>query len=293
MWQRFTASARQVVFYSQEEAQRLGEGYVSTEHLLLGITRDSQTTASRVLAQLGISLEAVRTEVEKGVARGDSIPSQDMTLTPRGKRVIDLAYEEARSLGDDYIGTEHLLLGLIREGEGLAGRVLAKLGARLDNARQFVRDDPEKIRSAAQAPMGSTAPSMSTPEYFAKLSFMFRARQGWRVAESLVQLLMAESHQVPAVLLTLGSNYASVLRGIEYGLMEEFVQGDEPPSPSLTDLFQVASEEARALESPAVTPDHMILALIVDGRSRVVQSFMNAGLTADILRAEIVRQQGA
>lgn len=138
MWQRFTERARKVVFYAQEEAQKFGEGYVSTEHLLLGLVRESDSVAARVLEKLGVNLNRIRAEVEKQLPRGDGRPSQDMTLTPRAKRVIDLAYDEARNLNNNYIGTEHLLLGLIREGDGLAGRVLAKLGVELERARREV-----------------------------------------------------------------------------------------------------------------------------------------------------------
>ncbi|MBX3096359.1 MAG: ATP-dependent Clp protease ATP-binding subunit [Fimbriimonadaceae bacterium] len=138
MWQRFTERARKVVFYAQEEAQKFGEGYVSTEHLLLGLVRETDSVAARVLERLGVGLMRIRGEVEKQLPRGEVRPSQDMTLTPRAKRVIDLAYDEARNLNNNYIGTEHLLLGLIREGDGLAGRVLAKLGIELDRARREV-----------------------------------------------------------------------------------------------------------------------------------------------------------
>ncbi len=138
MWQRFTERARKVVFYAQEEAQKFGEGYVSTEHLLLGLVRDEDSVAARVLDKLGVSLERVREEVEKQLPRADRRTVQEMSLTPRAKRVIDLAYDEARSLNNNYIGTEHLLLGLIREGEGLAGRVLAKLGVDIERARAEV-----------------------------------------------------------------------------------------------------------------------------------------------------------
>lgn len=138
MWQRFTEPARRVIFYAQEEAQTFGEGYVSTEHILLGLVRFDNTLAERVLQAMGCDLKQVRSEVTKQLPRGDGRPSQDMSLTPRAKRVIDMAYDEARNLNNNFIGTEHLLLGLIREGEGLAGRVLAKLGVRLDLTRQTV-----------------------------------------------------------------------------------------------------------------------------------------------------------
>ena len=140
MWQRFTERARRVVFFAQEEAGRLGENYVSTEHLLLGLVRENDSVAARILDRMGVSLGRIRSEIERQVTRGDGRLGQDMQLTPRAKRVIDLAYDEARQLGNNYIGTEHLLLGLIREGEGLAGRVLAKLGVDLSNTRLEVRD---------------------------------------------------------------------------------------------------------------------------------------------------------
>ena len=138
MWQRFTERARRVVFFAQEEAGRLGENYVSTEHLLLGLVRENDSVAARILERMGVSLGRIRSEIERQVQRGDGRAGQDMQLTPRAKRVIDLAYDEARQLSNNYIGTEHLLLGLIREGEGLAGRVLAKLGVELERTRREV-----------------------------------------------------------------------------------------------------------------------------------------------------------
>lgn len=111
---------------------------MSTEHLLLGLVRESDSVAARVLERLGVTLTKIRSEVEKQLPKSDARPSQEMTLTPRAKRVIDLAYDEARNLNNNYIGTEHLLLGLIREGDGLAGRVLMKLGIELDRARREV-----------------------------------------------------------------------------------------------------------------------------------------------------------
>ncbi len=161
MWQRFTERARKVVFYAQEEAQKFGEGYVSTEHLLLGLVREADSVAARVLDKLGVSLNRVRAEVEKQLPRGDARPNQDMTLTPRAKRVIDLAYDEARNLNNNYIGTEHLLLGLIREGDGLAGRVLAKLGVELEKARREVMglqdNDTQQKSTSSSRPSSSSS----------------------------------------------------------------------------------------------------------------------------------------
>jgi len=152
MWQRFTERARRVVFFAQEEAGRLGENYVSTEHLLLGLVRENDSVAARILDRLGVSLGRIRSEIERQVTRGDGRLGQDMQLTPRAKRVIDLAYDEARQLNNNYIGTEHLLLGLIREGEGLAGRVLAKLGRDLERTRREVMALQDTDSTAAATP---------------------------------------------------------------------------------------------------------------------------------------------
>lgn len=163
MWQRFTERARKVVFYAQEEAQKFGEGYVSTEHLLLGLVRESDSVAARVLDKLGVSLSRIRAEIEKSLPRGEARPNTDMSLTPRAKRVIDLAYDEARNLNNNYIGTEHLLLGLIREGDGLAGRVLAKLGVELEKARREVmalQDNETQSRPSSRS--GSSPSSVGS-----------------------------------------------------------------------------------------------------------------------------------
>ena len=164
MWQRFTERARRIVFFAQEEAGRLGENYVSTEHLLLGLVRENDTVAARILDRLGVSLNRIRSEIERQVTRGDGRLGQDMQLTPRAKRVIDLAYDEARQLSNNYIGTEHLLLGLIREGEGMAGRVLAKLDVKLEHTRSEVMalQDSDSHMVADRA--GQQRPRMETPD---------------------------------------------------------------------------------------------------------------------------------
>jgi ornithine carbamoyltransferase len=138
MWQRFTERARRVVFFAQEEAARLGEKYVGTEHLLLGLVRENDSVAARILDRLGVPLGRIRSDIERQVTRGQGHTGKDMQLTPRAKRVIDLSSEEAQQLNNNYIGTEHLLLGLIREGDGLAARVLIKLGADLERTRREV-----------------------------------------------------------------------------------------------------------------------------------------------------------
>ncbi len=141
MWQRFTEDARKVVFYAQEEAGRLGEHYVGSPHLLLGITREidmlsaDPSVAIVLLEQLGVDVAALHAEMLAQTPRGSDRLGRDMQLTPRAKRVIDLAYDEARQLKHSYIGTEHLLLGLLRETDGTTFAVLSQFGVTLDAVR--------------------------------------------------------------------------------------------------------------------------------------------------------------
>src|SRR5437763_1157358 len=161
MWQRFTERARRVVFFAQEEAARLGENYVGTEHLLLGLVRENDSVAARILDRLGVPLSRIRSDIERQVTRGHGNLGQDMQLTPRAKRVIDLAYEEARELNNNYIGTEHLLLGLIREGDGLAARVLKQEGAEYDTTKEVVRLMQEGAVNLDQEAVAGTSPEQA------------------------------------------------------------------------------------------------------------------------------------
>src|ERR1035438_636575 len=118
MFERFTDRARRVVVLAQEEARMLNHNYIGTEHLLLGLIHEGEGVAAKVLESMGISLEAVRQQVEEIVGRGKDAPSGHIPFTPRAKKVLELSLREAQILGHNYIGTEHILLGLIREGEG-------------------------------------------------------------------------------------------------------------------------------------------------------------------------------
>jgi Clp amino terminal domain, pathogenicity island component len=138
MFERFTDRARRVVVLAQEEAVGLKHNYIGTEHLLLGLIREREGVAAKTLESLGISLEAVRGEVEQIIGEGQAAPSGQIPFTPRAKKVLELSLREALALGHNYIGTEHILLGLIREGEGVAAQVLVKLGGELALVRQAV-----------------------------------------------------------------------------------------------------------------------------------------------------------
>src|SRR5579884_2676655 len=135
---KFTERARKVLTLAQEEAQRFNHNYIGTEHLLLGLVREGDGVAAKVLSNLGVELQKVRSAVEFIIGRGERQVSGDIGLTPRAKKVIELAVDEARRLGHHYIGTEHLLLGLIREGEGIAAGVLESLGVNLEKVRTEV-----------------------------------------------------------------------------------------------------------------------------------------------------------
>src|SRR6266581_2236416 len=132
---RFTERAKKVLGLAQEEAQRFQHNYIGTEHLLLGLIREGEGVAAKVLSNLGVELNQVREAVEAMIGRGDRIVLGEIGLTPRAKKVIELAVDEAHRLNHDYIGTEHLLLGLVREGEGIAAGVLQSLGVPLKKVR--------------------------------------------------------------------------------------------------------------------------------------------------------------
>ncbi len=138
MFERFTDRARRVIVLAQEEARLLKHDYIGTEHLLLGLIREGEGVAGKALEVLGIRLEALRSQVEEVIGQGQRAPSGHVPFTPRAKKVLELSLREALELGHDYIGTEHLLLGLVREGEGVAAQVLVKLGADFPRVRQQV-----------------------------------------------------------------------------------------------------------------------------------------------------------
>ncbi|MFO8101025.1 MAG: Clp protease N-terminal domain-containing protein, partial [Dehalococcoidia bacterium] len=158
---KFTERARKVLALAQEEAQRFNHSYISTEHILLGIVSEGTGVGTQVLANLGVDMEKVKTAVEFVIGRGESRSQGEVGLTPRAKKVIELAVDEARHLNHNYIGTEHLLLGLLREGEGVAAGVLESLGVSLEKARAEVLRFLNESMPQGKAPAG-TGPSSGT-----------------------------------------------------------------------------------------------------------------------------------
>lgn len=225
-----------MVFFAQEEAQKFGEGYVSTEHLLLGLVRESDSVAARVLEKLGVSLNKIRTEVEKALPRGEGGKTSEMALTPRAKRVIDLAYDEARNLSNNYIGTEHLLLGLVREGDGLAGRILAKLGIELEKARAEVRalqdndTSPRTSSKSGNKEAGANAKTQTLDEFGRDLTEL--AREGkldpvvgrQQEIERVMQILTRRTKNNPCLIGDPGVGKTAIAEGLALRI----VSGDIP-----------------------------------------------------------------
>jgi ATP-dependent Clp protease ATP-binding subunit ClpC len=174
MFERFTDRARRVVVLAQEEARLLNHNYIGTEHLLLGLVHEGEGVAAQALTQLGVSLEAVRAEVTQIIGQGAQAPTGHIPFTPRAKKVLELSLREALELGHNYIGTEHILLGLLREGQGVGAQVLVKLGAGRDRVRQVVVQllagyaggvPPEQAAAASRPPV---APVVGGPGFYAE-----------------------------------------------------------------------------------------------------------------------------
>ena len=168
MFERFTEKAIKVIMLAQEEARRLGHNFVGTEQVLLGLIGEGTGVAAKTLKSMGVNLKDARTEVEKIIGRGSGFVAVEIPFTPRAKRVLELSWDEARQLGHNYIGTEHLLLGLIREGEGVAARVLENLGVDLNKIRSNVvkilgESKPQTVSSGGSSSSSSSSTKAKTP----------------------------------------------------------------------------------------------------------------------------------
>jgi ATP-dependent Clp protease ATP-binding subunit ClpA len=196
MFERFTDRARQALVLAQSEARALNHDYVGTEHILLGLLDEERSLAARALAALDVGLDAVRDQVKETVGVGSWAPSGHIPFTPRAKKVLELSLREALLLGDDYIGTEHLLLGLLREGDGVAAQVLVRLGCDLNRVRQQVLllqgEAKGRVRVAEAA--GPVAPGEAAEQIMRR-----RAVPRERVVAELQRALARLTERVDAI----------------------------------------------------------------------------------------------
>lgn len=225
MFERFTEKAIKVIMLAQEEARRLGHNFVGTEQVLLGLISEGTGVAAKTLKTMGVTLKDARVEVEKIIGRGSGFVAVEIPFTPRAKRVLELSWDEARQLGHNYIGTEHLLLGLIREGEGVAARVLENLGVDLNKVRSNVIKmlGESKPTAAATASAGGSSGKTKTPSLDEFGTDLTLAAQEQRLdpvvgrekeIERVIQILARRTKNNPVLLGEPGVGKTAVVEGL-------------------------------------------------------------------------------
>ena len=233
---RFNDRAKRVLALAQDEAIRFNHNYIGTEHLLLGLVREGEGVAARVLDSLGVELSKVRTAVEFIIGRGDSTTSpSEITLSPRTKKVIELAIDEARKLGHSHVGTEHLLLGLVREGEGIASGVLESLGVSLEKVRHQViatlgQQHPATAETAAAGGKSASSKTPTLDQLGVNLTAMAKAQQldpvigREKEIERVIQILSRRTKNNPALIGEPGVGKTAIAEGLAHRI----VKGDVP-----------------------------------------------------------------
>ncbi len=223
-FEKFTERARKVLTLAQEEAQRFNHNYIGTEHILLGLVREGDGVAAKVLSNLGVELDRVRSAVEFIIGRGERAVTGEIGLTPRAKRVIELAVDEARRLNHNYIGTEHLLLGLLREGEGVAAGVLESLGVSLEK----VRTETVRLLSQSTPQASGVRPSTRTPtldQLSVDLTAMARADKldpiigRHKEIERVIQILSRRTKNNPCLIGEPGVGKTAIVEGLAHRIV--------------------------------------------------------------------------
>jgi ATP-dependent Clp protease ATP-binding subunit ClpA len=294
--------------FAQEEATQFGAEYIETEHLLLGITRDLEHVAAQMLARLGISLGRLRERIEQQATRGLRNPEQPLEGTPQTRRTIELAYAEAEALGHNYIGTEHLLLGLIREGSGLAARALMELGATVERAREvlqagsFAPAPPTGKSHIAEVPFWlppQSAPAAGIP--WAKLTERARRvmsgaheearRLGYCYvgAHCLLLALAREDNLATRILDRLGVSIARLRGEVEQGMLRPGPGWSEKCElePDVQAIVELAWEEAQALSHNYLGAEHLLLGFLRQEGRQTSAILVRLGVSLERVREEI------
>jgi ATP-dependent Clp protease ATP-binding subunit ClpA len=332
MFDRFTDRAKKVMNLARQESQRLNHGYLGTEHVLLGLVQEGSGVAANVLKNMGIDLTKIRMEVEKIVKTGPSMVTMgQLPFTPRGKKVLELSMEEAGNLGHNYIGTEHLLLGLIKENEGIAAQVLLNLGIKLQDVRDEVlkflgaetgEDDDDEI--SVDEPTGggagrwrsripdNTGPKSELKDYLKVFDrFTDRAKKVMNLARQKAQRFNHEYLGTEHVLLGLvqeGSGVAAnVLKNMGNDLtkirmeVEKIMKtgpsmvtmGQLPFTPRTKKVLELSMEEAGNLDHNDIGTEHLLLGLIKENEGIAAQVLLNLGIKLQDVRDEVLKFLGA
>jgi ATP-dependent Clp protease ATP-binding subunit ClpA len=281
---KFTERARKVLQLAQEEAQRFNHNYIGTEHLLLGLVREGDGVAARVLSNMNVQLPKVRSAVEFIIGRGEATVVGDIGLTPRAKKVLELAVDEGRRLNHHYIGTEHLLLGLVREGEGIAAGVLESLGVNLEKVRSQVMQVvlqgpiahggtgsmlPFRRQMMVGQPAGVGELNPQTIALLARAVHEATTRRHYRVtaAHLLLALVDDESESVTRLKRRLGKRLAE-LRSLVSAHLADLRSDSEQPqelTPACLDMLQLAKYMPPLTKQVGVGPEEVFLALAWSG----------------------------
>jgi hypothetical protein len=276
MWHRFTESARRVVFRAQEEAQRTGEGYVNSEHMLLGLLRE-ENTAVKVLRSIAAEPDRIRSELLRLMPDSEPPPSQDMTLTPRALRVVNLAYDNARRLNKNYIGSEHILLALIGAG-GIAEKVLFENGALLER----VLDEVQRVYKEPGEPTHPVHIQAGPSRAKVTHELLHIRQQRWP-CDRLALMLLAEGG-VQTLLVNAGMPVSTIWTLLEEEIIARSVRTAPQSTPTLEELFARANAIA---EGGVATAAHMILAVGTDERTLLYQVLRQLEVDIDDIRQHL------
>jgi ATP-dependent Clp protease ATP-binding subunit ClpA len=257
VFERFTDRARRVVVLAQEESRLLNHDFIGTEHILLGLIHEGEGVAAQALGALGIRLDAVRARVEETVGQGESTPSGHIPFTPRAKKVLELSLREALQFGHNYIGTEHILLGLIREGEGVAATVLVGLGADLERVRA-------KVVELLSGRSGAGAPELITDPR-SGASFLATPAAG------------------PSRFGRTGPEF--VRSGLDRLLVRRLTVGSRR-------VLLLAESEALRPGHFSVGPEHLLLGLLAEGEGDAATALARVGIDLDAARARAEQTLG-